>query len=698
MKRLNYSLSALTAFFLTIGLINLNAQDITHPSSGSSNFNVTQGTSVLYFDDGGEGCDDGTPDGSYSNDVISTAIICPDVAGSTITIEFLEVDIETRSSTAPCWDYLRIYDGNSTGADLLFEGCGEDGFQDCSSGGGFDGDGSDGFDIEGGSNDINGTNTGSPANNLFTSTAANGCLTVEFESDGSVDQGGWVATVSASPSTAVPTCDDGIQNGDEEGVDCGGSCPDVCPTCDDGIQNGDETGVDCGGSCGLCPTDVVACGTPLNETFCYGDDNEEVFVYASDNGQPLTITFNAGGIESCCDDVVIYDGNSPAGVELYADNNGGDMTGITVTANSGVMYVTVDSDVSVSCASGSGCCQDPLDWTVACEGAGGPTCDDGIQNGDETGVDCGGSCAPCEVCDFELTINFDNFASETSWEMTTLGGTVVASGDYSGSQSGTTRIEDICVDPGCYDFTIFDSIGDGICCGFGQGSYTLRDSEGNILAEGGDFGDSETTTVCTGGSGSVCEGGVAPTATATVMPFCNNGRFAVMVDLGSIGSANFVTIANTGNDFEYSFVRFPRRYFVGPFQIGEEVDILIYDQNNPDCFTVIGGLTADCNVSLMANPQDNLNSETTRNEISVFPNPTAGEVNVNMVSVMGQEAHIRIMNAVGQLIEERQIDAVESVTERFDLSNQQAGMYFIHVDVAGGESHVERVILGTARP
>ncbi len=26
-----------------------------------------------------------------------------------------------------------------------------------------------------------------------------------------------------------------------------------------------------------------------------------------------------------------------------------------------------------------------------------PTCDDGIQNGDETGVDCGGSCDPCVV-------------------------------------------------------------------------------------------------------------------------------------------------------------------------------------------------------------------------------------------------------------------------------------------------------------
>ncbi len=50
---------------------------------------------------------------------------------------------------------------------------------------------------------------------------------------------------------AAPTCNDGIQNGTETGVDCGGTCGD-CPveaTCTDGIMNGDEEGVDCGGSC-----------------------------------------------------------------------------------------------------------------------------------------------------------------------------------------------------------------------------------------------------------------------------------------------------------------------------------------------------------------------------------------------------------------------------------------------------------------
>lgn len=55
----------------------------------------------------------------------------------------------------------------------------------------------------------------------------------------------------------VPTCTDGIMNGDETGVDCGGSCDpcEMAATCDDGMMNGDEEGVDCGGSaCQPCET------------------------------------------------------------------------------------------------------------------------------------------------------------------------------------------------------------------------------------------------------------------------------------------------------------------------------------------------------------------------------------------------------------------------------------------------------------
>ncbi|OQB05932.1 MAG: hypothetical protein BWY19_00711 [bacterium ADurb.Bin212] len=69
------------------------------------------------------------------------------------------------------------------------------------------------------------------------------------------------------PCPVAPTCSDGIQNGDEEGIDCGGSC-DACPTCSDGIQNQDETGIDCGGSC-------PACEEPPEETCSDGVQNQD---------------------------------------------------------------------------------------------------------------------------------------------------------------------------------------------------------------------------------------------------------------------------------------------------------------------------------------------------------------------------------------------------------------------------------------
>jgi len=73
-------------------------------------------------------------------------------------------------------------------------------------------------------------------------------------------------------------CDDGIQNGDEGDIDCGGGCSgcadgDACGldtdclsglcadgicvaiSCDDGLRNGSESDTDCGGSCGPCAVD-----------------------------------------------------------------------------------------------------------------------------------------------------------------------------------------------------------------------------------------------------------------------------------------------------------------------------------------------------------------------------------------------------------------------------------------------------------
>ena len=89
---------------------------------------------------------------------------------------------------------------------------------------------------------------------------------------------------------ACPTCDDGIQNGDEDGVDCGGANCDPCITCDDGILNGDEEDVDCGGPdcppCATCNDNSISLELKLD-----GNGHQTTWELLDDTGSVL----EAGG-------------------------------------------------------------------------------------------------------------------------------------------------------------------------------------------------------------------------------------------------------------------------------------------------------------------------------------------------------------------------------------------------------------------
>ncbi len=108
-----------------------------------------------------------------------------------------------------------------------------------------------------------------------------------------------------------------------------------------------------------------------------------------------------------------------------------------------------------------------------------------------------------------LSILTDNYPGETTWDVRDSGGNVLASGGPYGA-SGTTYTENICIADGCFDFTIYDSYGDGICCAYGSGSYTLtEDATGSTLASGGAFGSQETTGFCVqAGGGPTCSDGI----------------------------------------------------------------------------------------------------------------------------------------------------------------------------------------------
>lgn len=99
-----------------------------------------------------------------------------------------------------------------------------------------------------------------------------------------------------------------------------------------------------------------------------------------------------------------------------------------------------------------------------------------------------------------LSLTFDNYPEETSWSIKNDVGTTVASGGNYGSSPDGSNITDLnCLPAGCYSFTINDAYGDGICCSYGNGSYTLKGAAGTILATGSSFGTFETTNFCVGG-------------------------------------------------------------------------------------------------------------------------------------------------------------------------------------------------------
>lgn len=175
----------------------------------------------------------------------------------------------------------------------------------------------------------------------------------------------------------VPTCNDGIQNGNETGVDCGGPDCEVCPTCDDGIQNGDEQGVDCGGSCNI-GCDEVCNGTP-NPDAQVSVTNESV---EDENDGTIKFTF----------DDVTERGN----LEFSIDN--GDSYPYTSQDSAG-SFIINDLEPSIYkiwVRWGNNDCPIYLGEFKILAGGPAPTCSDGILNQGEERVDCGGpNCAPC---------------------------------------------------------------------------------------------------------------------------------------------------------------------------------------------------------------------------------------------------------------------------------------------------------------
>ncbi|WP_299250129.1 gliding motility-associated C-terminal domain-containing protein [uncultured Lacinutrix sp.] len=125
---------------------------------------------------------------------------------------------------------------------------------------------------------------------------------------------------------------------------------------------------------------------PQNINYCYDSNDTNVFTFTSTDGSALNFTINSGNVESCCDELVVYDTD---GTELFNDTNGGDLGGLTFQSTGDTISFTIASDGSISCQSSTTI--NPLDITVSCATCINPTATyqvvDDCANGDQFLVD-----------------------------------------------------------------------------------------------------------------------------------------------------------------------------------------------------------------------------------------------------------------------------------------------------------------------
>jgi hypothetical protein len=170
---------------------------------------------------------------------------------------------------------------------------------------------------------------------------------------------------------------------------------------DDASCNASYEASDVGSTC----PNLLSCGNPLNQTYCYGNNDNTAFLYTSPFGSEVTLTFLSGLIQSPQDEISIYDGTDATGNLLYNGSAGGNLASVgPFSAPSGSIYLVVDSDVGGSCQDGSLGLGGGWEWEVDCatnsdcEGAitldSHTGCDPFFNNGDLSGATGGaGQCA-----------------------------------------------------------------------------------------------------------------------------------------------------------------------------------------------------------------------------------------------------------------------------------------------------------------
>ena len=116
-------------------------------------------------------------------------------------------------------------------------------------------------------------------------------------------------------------------------------------------------------------------------------------------------------------------------------------------------------------------------------------------------------------------------------------------------------------------------------------------------------------------------------------------------------------------------------------------------------FTNIGNSTlpvfnnndVDITASTLTSEDSEFAAYTPSEEPQALPNPTTGQLRINLNRLAEQDVTLTVLNVQGAMIETQKVYA-GTVSLDFDLRNQPSGMYLVTMMTASGERVTQKVI------
>jgi hypothetical protein len=415
--------------------------------------------------------------------------------------------------------------------------------------------------------------------------------------------------------------------------------------CNNGIMDGDETGVDCGGSCGMCACtskgsysifDYIE-SVRINDTVSTTGDNDgswnhysKVFTVFTNIPNPITLSPGKAGNQSQEYWSIWIDWNKDGQFGqnelIYRNNSIGSLKDtfiLNAVFPAGVMPAGDTFKIRIQMRWGDyagGC--DTFDfgevenYSVTLKQAYIDPCSNGIQDGNETGVDCGPGCKPCALhyCESKGKVSKYEFIQSVQ-----LGGWTNLSGNNNGFGDFTSNV---------WSILSGEKLSYVLTAGFG-GKYTLSENW-YVWADwnqDGDFTDKDELLLDVNST--------IPSTGRWDIPSSVSGPVRLRIQMKDSRKANACE--------EFGF--------------GEVEDyMLLVEKAN--------SRKAILNDSFFT--------------INIYPNPVNNMLHLSIHALQKEDFQVRLINDLGQIVYSKSLSYQQSI-QTIDCSNILAGIYSIEL-------------------